>query len=44
MSKKENPFSDEFLDELAKEINEQFGGPEFDRSIEEPETETEGLE
>ncbi|MGG1575765.1 hypothetical protein [Fictibacillus sp. NRS-1165] len=44
MSKKDGPlFSDEFLDQLAKEINEQYGGPEFNQGDTEPDTDTEEL-
>ncbi|MCK6256404.1 bacitracin ABC transporter ATP-binding protein [Fictibacillus sp. WQ 8-8] len=44
MSKKEGHlFSDEFLEQLAKEINEQYGGPEFNKSDEEPDIETEEM-
>jgi hypothetical protein len=37
MLKDNDPFlSDEFLDELAKEINQQFGGPTDEQNIEPP--------
>lgn len=35
MLKDNDPFlSDEFLDEVAKEINEEFGGPTYEQDLE----------
>jgi hypothetical protein len=45
MLKDNDPFlSDEFLDEVAKEINQQFGGPTFKEKVEPPTNDIDEIE